>query len=382
MTARTKRRGNGEGSIYQRSDGRWCGCINIGYNGAGKRQRKVVYGATKKEVQDGLTKLQGKKLGGVLVKVERQTVAEFLTWWLESVAKGRIRATTYANYETMIRVHVNPRLGGLALAKLLPDHLINLQTSMADAGASPRVRQLTYAILHRALGDAMRLGKVARNVCDVVDRPRVEKSTVRALDPGQVDDFLVAAETDRLYALYVLAIASGLRLGELCGLQWSDVDLDAGTVTVRHTLMEVKGRSELSQPKSESGRRRVDLAAAAVAALVEHRKQLMREGLAGCPFVFCDTDGNTLRRSNITRRSFKPTLKRAGLPDMRFHDLRHTSASLLLTKGVHPKVVQERLGHSQISLTLDTYSHVMPSLQRDAANSLDGFLVRKKATTA
>lgn len=376
-----KRRGRGEGSIFQRPDGRWCACINLGYDSTGKRLRRFVYGATKKEVQDELTSLQSKKLTGTLVKVQRQTVGDYLSWWLDNVAKPRIRATTHNNYETMIRVHLKQRIGGVTLAKLLPDHVINMQSAMETDGASARVRQLVYAVLHRALNDAMKLGKVTRNVCDMVDRPRVEKSTIKALDPGQVDDFLTAAERDRLYALYVLAIASGLRLGELCALQWSDVDLDAGTLTVRHTLMEVKGKRELSQPKSDSGRRRVDLAAAAVAALWEHRAKMLSEGLAGSTIIFVDTDGNTLRRSNVSRRSFKPILKTAGLPPTtRFHDLRHTSATLLLTKGVHPKVVQERLGHSQISMTLDTYSHVMPSLQRDAANTLDSFLTRKTAS--
>jgi integrase len=185
---------------------------------------------------------------------------------------------------------------------------------------------------------------------------------------------LTEAAGDRFEALYWVAITTGLRLGELFGLQWQDVDLRAGTISVCRSQSDVKGKLALSEPKTRKGRRLVTVPAQTVNALVEHRKRMMIEGLAGADRLFCNVDGGPLRRSDFHRRSFKPLLRRAGLPNIRFHDLRHTSASLMLSQGVHPKVVQERLGHSQISVTLDVYSHVMPGMQRDAADRLGALL--------
>jgi integrase len=207
-----------------------------------------------------------------------------------------------------------------------------------------------------------------------VDKPRAPRRTMQALTPEQVSALIAAAETDRLGALYVLAVATGLRQGELLGLHWEDVDLDAATIAIRRQLSEDGGVLELVEPKSDKGRRRVELPEFAVSALHAHRDRMLAEGLGAAPLVFCDSQGNPLRKSNLLRRSFKPFLERAELPEIRFHDLRHTAATLLLAQGVHPKIVQERLGHAQISLTLDTYSHVLPSMQKEAANKLDDLL--------
>jgi integrase len=178
------------------------------------------------------------------------------------------------------------------------------------------------------------------------------------------------AEGHRLGALFVLAVATGMRQGELFGLRWEDVDLKAGIVSVQRTLEEIDGKLRLKEPKSEKSRRRIDLPAFAIEALVRHKARMMPEGFLAGP-VFPDTEGSWLRKSNFTRKVFKPLLKKAGLPDVRFHDLRHGHATLMLSLGEHPKVVQERLGHSQISLTLDTYSHVLPSVHRGAAAKID-----------
>jgi integrase len=229
--------------------------------------------------------------------------------------------------------------------------------------------------LRRSLKQALKWGLVIRNVCDAVDPPRVSKRDIHPLSPEQVGKLLAAAKGNRLEALYPTAVGTGLRLGELFGLQWSDVDLGSGTISVRHTLTELNGILTLSEPKSAKGKRMVELPQRVVKALHEHRKRALAEGFASVPWVFCNQHGGPLRRSHFHAQQFKPLLKRADLPDIRFHDLRHTSATLLLVQGVHPKVVQERLGHAQISLTLDTYSHVLPSMQRDAAGRLDSMLV-------
>lgn len=197
------------------------------------------------------------------------------------------------------------------------------------------------------------------------------KSTLTA---DQVETLLSTTKDNRLHALYAVAIGTGTRQGEIFGLHWSDIDLAAATIMVRRTLCEVKGRLFTSEPKTAKGRRRIDLPAIVVAALFEHRKQMLAEGLAAAKWGFCNIAGGPLRRSHFHRQHYKPLLKKAKLPYVRFHDLRHTSATLLLAAGVHPKVVQERLGHSQISVTLDTYSHILPSMQVEAAARLDQVL--------
>ncbi len=196
---------------------------------------------------------------------------------------------------------------------------------------------------------------------------------MQVLDAAQVGQLLQAAREDRLHAVYVLAVATGLRQGELLGLHWEDVDMKQGALTVRRQLSEEGGVLQFTEPKTAKGRRRVELPEFATAALHEHRKRMLAAGTPG-PLVFCDTEGNPIRKRNLLRRSFQPLLQRAELPKIRFHDLRHTAATLLLSQGVHPKIVQERLGHAQISLTLDTYSLVLPSMQKEAAAKLDSLL--------
>jgi integrase len=199
----------------------------------------------------------------------------------------------------------------------------------------------------------------------------VPKRQISPLTSEQVQEFLETARGDRLYAVYVVAIGTGMRLGEIFGLQWPDVDFKGRAINVQNTLIEINGKLSLAEPKTPKSRRRVDLPRFVVDVLTKHRAQSVREGFAKGPWVFCNSTGGPLRRTHFHVNHFKPLLASAELPAIRFHDLRHTSATLLLTAGVHPKVVQERLGHSQIGITLDTYSHIVPTMQLEAAGKLD-----------
>ncbi len=371
----TARRGYGEGCIYQRADGRWSATISLGYGSNGKRIRQTVYGDTKKGVQDELSKLQNQKLHGTLVKPSRLTVSAFMDQWLNDVARVTVKATTYANYKAIAENHIGKCIGGVLLQRLEPQHVQSMYSAMEKDGASAETRRLTHVVLRRGIKQALKWGLVVRNVCDAVDPPRITKRDIHALTAEQVGELLAAAVGDRLEAIYVTAVGTGLRLGELFGLQWCDVDLAGSALSVRHTLTELNGQLSLTEPKSAKGRRRVELPARVVDALHAHRKRALAWGHGSVPWVFCNQHGGPLRRSHFHAHHFKPVLKAAGLPAIRFHDLRHTSATLLLSQGVHPKVVQERLGHAQISLTMDTYSHVLPSMQRDAAGRLDSMLV-------
>jgi integrase len=235
---------------------------------------------------------------------------------------------------------------------------------------------MTYTVLRTALRDGMRMRLLAANPLDAVSRPRAPRPEIRALAPSEARTLLAAAEGDSLEALYATAIGTGLRLGELLGLRWGDVDLPSATLHVRRALVEGRrGEPTFAEPKTSRSRRRIDLPCFAVAALERHRAKL-RVAVLPTALVFATWDGRPLRRPNLHRRSWKPLLKRAGLPPIPFHALRHTAATMALAAGVNPKVVQERLGHSSIALTLDTYSHAIPTLGKDAADRLDALLRR------
>ncbi len=227
-------------------------------------------------------------------------------------------------------------------------------------------------MLHRALKQAVKWGLVPRNVCEAVVAPRDQREgIIRPLSPEQARTLLSEAARDHLEALYVLALTTGLRQGELLGLSWSDVDLEAGRVRVRRTLGVRNGKPTFGQPKTAHSRRTVALTPKAVAVLKRHRGRQRDAHLYDVTdLVFCTSRGTPIAPTNLIRQSFKPLLKRSGLPNIRFHDLRHTCATLLLGRGTHPKVVQDLLGHAQITLTLDTYSHVLPDMQAGAVDAM------------
>jgi integrase len=366
----TKRRGKKEGGLYRRADGTWCGSFTVGYDEEGRRKRRVVYGKTKTAVQNQLVELQSLSASGGLIDPKRLKVSEYLKHWLEDFARPSVRSSTYASYEIAVRKHIIPYIGYLQLENLQPSHIQQFYRRLEDAKATPRVREYAHVILRRALQQAVRLNLVIRNSCDAVSRPRVPRKSMQCFDSEQAKEFLNAAQGDRFYALYVLALLTGLRQGELFGLQWRDFNLSNSTVFVQRTVYELNGKQEIGEPKTEKSRRRIELPDTCVLSLKAHRQKMLAEGHHNL-WVFCDEKGNPLRRSNFRKRSFLKIFEGIDVPKIRFHDLRHTAATLLLTEGVHPKIVQERLGHSQISMTLDTYSHVLPSMQREASAKLD-----------
>ena len=367
-------RGKGEGLIRKRANGSWEARIDIGRDSNGARVRKSVYGKTKKEVTEALTKLSSQKLDGMLIHDDQTTVEQFIDRWLEDSAALKVRASTLASYKQICRLHITPKIGRLKLSKLAPSHVQHLLAEMTRDGKSPRLVQMAYTMIRLALSVGLKWGVIVRNVAEAVERPSVERHEITPMTDEHAAKFLKAAKSDRLYALYVLALATGMRQGELFGLQRDDVDLNAGTITVRRTLVELNGKITTNPPKTEKGRRLIELPQMAITALWDHKARMLAEGLAGSDWIFCDTDGSPLRRQNVLRRSFVPILSAAGLKGVRFHDLRHTSATMLLGAGVHPKIVQERLGHSQIGVTMDTYSHCLPSMQKEAAGKLDNVL--------
>lgn len=369
------RRGPFEGSIYQRGDGLWVGVVHLGYD-VGKRRRKYLYGKTRREVQERLTKTLSDRQKGLPVTSERLTVGQYLERWLQDVARPGLRPLTFRGYERIVRVHLLPTLGHIRLAKLTPQDVQALLNARQAAGKAPRTVQSIRAVLRRALGQAVQWGLVHRNVAALVNSPHISRPDIRPLTLAQVRTLLDAARGDRLEALYTVALAIGLRQGEALGLQWDDVDVKQGTLTVRHTLQRIDGKLTPVEPKTARSRRTIPLPAIAVTALRAHHARQLEERLrvgnswTDSGYVFTTAVGTPLDAATVTR-AFQRLLRRAGLPHQRFHDLRHACASLLLEQGVHPRVVQETLGHSQIGITMDTYSHVVQSLQREAADRMD-----------
>lgn len=366
----TKRRGNGEGSIFQRADGRWCARVAVGVDGAGKRIRRDVYAWSKTEVQEKLAELMQQKRQGSLTGIQKQTVAEYITGWLEQTVRPNYRFGTYAHYEYQMRKLVLPFIGGLKLAKLKPDNLKALYNSIRGLGKSASRVQIIHTMLRKALKLAVLEGKLSRNPCDLIERPKAQQREMTAFSGDHARAFILACEGHRLNALFVLAISTGLREGELFGLRWDDVDFETGRIQVRRTVNLVRNQFIVSEPKTAKGKRSVVLPGFALESLQAHLRQTMIEGLAGAGLVFPSLRGGYLRR-DVLCKAFGRILANANLPKIRFHDLRHTHATQMMEAGVSPKVMQERLGHAKIATTLGIYSHVLPSMQQDVADKTE-----------
>jgi integrase len=302
-----------------------------------------------------------------------------MTSWTE-LAKHTIKPRTWRRYGELVRLHIVPTLGTIPLAKLTAQQVQLLYARKLEEGLAPATVRQLHATLHRALRTALRLGMVHRNVADMVDAPRVPHKEMKTLSEEQMATLLAAAVGDRLEALYVLAIGTGMRLGELLALAWRDVDLESGWLQVRTTLQRTPSGFVLAEPKTAQSRRRIALPIAVATALRAHRARQLEERMQLGPawidrgLVFPDEAGEPLDGISVLRYSFYALLKRAGLPRIRFHDLQHTAATLLLAHGINPKIVSEMLGHSSISITLNLYSHVLPHMQQQAAEVMDRVL--------
>ncbi len=370
------KRGNGEGTIFQRTDGRWCARITTGFEG-GRQHRHTFYGKTRREVVLKLKEATARRDAGEPVAASRVLVGAFLERWLdEALPAGDLKPTTVENYATLTRHHLIPALGHRRLDALTAADVQRMINTKRAEGLSDRTVQLLHAILRRALGQAVRWQEARRNVAALVDRPRVQRKEARCLSPAEAQRLLDAARGERLFALYAVALACGLRRGEALALRWSDVDLEAGTLRVARTLSRVRSGNIFTEPKSPRSRRTVPLPTSCVAELRAHRVRQAEERLQLCgawqdhDLVFPSSWGTPMDPRNALR-AFTAVAKRAGLHGIGLHTLRHTCASLLLAQGVHPRVVMETLGHSGIAITMDVYSHVMPQQQREAADLMN-----------
>ncbi|WP_331725699.1 site-specific integrase (plasmid) [Streptomyces xanthophaeus] len=404
MTAsRKKTRANGEGTIYQRKDGRW---EAAGYVLAadGSRKRVRVYGTTRKGAADKLAEKITDSNRGLPVATADSTVGDYLTYWLNGVVVHRLRENTHTRYATCVRLHLIPGLGSKKIARLtakdVRTFLDRLRTTCqccawgldtkrkqccsigecCQKRLSPLTVTYVHSVLKSALEHAVREDElprnVARNVKAISSRPR----RFQPLTAAEARQLLQVAHADRLRALYELALRTGLRKGELLGLHWEDLDLDGGTASIRRSLQRTRSAGLTSLPtKTRASERRIALPTECIQSLHNHREQEKEEreateaGWKDAGLVFTTTVGSPLDPANVTRH-FRGLLDRAGIRRIRFHDLRHSTATLLLEQGVELVVIKELLGHAHIGVTAGVYAHVRLRLQRQAIDTLGNAL--------
>lgn len=380
------------GHLEKRSKSSWTVVIELGRDADGRRRRiKRAVKGPKPLAKQVLRQMLQELDSGTYVEDRGMTLEEFLHRWLEDYCRPKLAPKTFLSYSYLLEKHVLPHLGHAQIAKIRPVDLQGLYSSLLQSGRldgkgglSARTVQYVHAVLHKAFDCAVRWNLLARNPAAAAEPPRYRRPPVKTLDEEAVAKVLEYCD-DLTGRIVRFAVLTGMRLGEILALRWDDVDWSGGRVELSRSLQKLPRREyELKETKTEKGRRNVALGRAALATLKEAKRwdaacRLQRgTEFSDMGLVFHRGDGRPLHSSVVYHR-LNRAAERAGVGRIRVQDLRHTHASLLLKRGVHPKVVQERLGHSSISLTLDTYSHVAPGLQEAAARSLDGLFPVNKA---
>jgi integrase len=349
----------------------------MGLKREGQRDRRHVSGTTRATVVSRVRNLEKQRDSGLAqTTVKPPSVEEWLNHWLDTIAARRVRPRTLEGYRSKVRTHIIPALGHHRLDRLQPEQVEAFYVECETNGLATASVLQCHRILSRALKVATQRGKIARNVCTLVDAPSVSRSEVEPLTEKEARQLLATARSFRNGARWSIALALGLRQGEALGLQWKDLDLETGTLTVRRALQRLKGQGLIFvEPKSQAGRRTVALPGPLRAGLRTHRAMQLAERMAAGPLwedhdlVFAQVNGRPID-PHRDWQSWKELLKSAGVRDARLHDARHTAATLMLQQGVPARVAMQVLGHSQISLTLGTYSHVVPELATEAARRM------------
>jgi integrase len=363
------RRGSGEGSIFQRKDGLWQASLELGKGPNGKRQRKTLYGNTKRQVLAKLGVEQEALRKGLSTSGPEMTVGAWLDKWLDSLEPTGLKASTVRNYRDVVNFYVRPQVGYIRLGRLTPEDVEKMVRALAEAGRSTNTQRIARTVLRRSLNQALRRGYVSRNVVSLTDPPAVKVNERPVLTAGQVRLLLATLHDDWLLALYTVTVHTGIRQGEALALRWCDVDLASATVTVAGTLdRSLKRRTE---PKTEKSKRTLALTPQAVEALKAQRDRQTFLGTQGSDgLVFTSSKGTPLFDTTV-RRHWKVTAAKLGLPEMHWHDLRHSAATIMLAQGVPIEVVSRVLGHASIRITADVYGHVSPETHRDAAKAME-----------
>jgi integrase len=368
-----------KGHIYKRAPGKFWIVLELGKDENNKRkQRFITFYGTKKAAEKELIRHLQIMESGTYAEPSTMTVGAYLDSWLSDHARHTTTPRTYERYRTIVRLHLKPALGHFTLAKLHPLAIQELWARQLEDGTSPTTVRKHHFVLHAAMTHAVQMRLLLVNPVGAVTPPKPRHREMKVLDEVGIARLLAAVDETPIRIPVLLALACGMRRGEILGLRWSDVDLDEGRLAVRQTIQEAEGKRIMKGPKTPRSRRVIALPSVVVEALRQHRAEqaqarlLLGSRYANPELVCTQSDGSAWWASNFDR-TFRNAKKRADI-DVRFHDLRHTHATQLLIAGVHPKVVSERLGHASIGITLDTYSHVLPSMQEEAAERVDGAL--------
>lgn len=367
-----KRRGKKEGTIFKRKNGTWRAQVRIG------GERLSYTGQTQTECREWVRETQRRLKAGLTFEGSKLTYGEYLTTWL-STMRATLRPRTWRQYSQIVRDYIAPNLSQIKLVELRPDLIQNLFDRMIKSGKGRRTVQLVHAVIRRSLNQAVKLGLLGQNPASVTTPPKPKKREMKILDQSQVHQLILAAGARgfRHLALYHVALATGMRQSELLGLKWDDVDLTAKTLRVERQVKSVPGGGfEFTPPKTNAGRRTIRIGEETADVLKHHYEtQLAESAQVGIRWqdhglMFPSTVGTPQKPSNLMR-SFRLLLKDSGLPRIRFHDLRHTAASLMLNNGIDVLIVARRLGHAKPSITLDIYGHVISESQQKAADLVD-----------
>lgn len=376
-----RRRANTAGQIIPRGEGTWLVRIFMGRDGKGKRRylNKTVKGK-KKDAQDYLSKALAAISTGTFVEPSPLTVGEYLDKWLEAAARPRVSRRTADGYAGLLDRYIRGPLGGKRLDGLRALDIQKVYGDMQARGLSARVVRHAHSALHNALKQSVKWGMVPRNPSDLVELPKVPHKERRVLSPEEATAFLKAAAVMPQGLIFEFALLTGMRPEEYLAIQWADIEFERGAAQVRRALVRHKKEWSFEEPKTARSRRMVYLPTTLLQKLTAHKRAQaearLKQGPEWQPFdlVFCCEEGTPHAIPNLTYRYFRPILEAAKLPRIRLYDLRHSCATLLLMAEENPKVVSERLGHSTIVLTLDTYSHVLPTMQRQASAKLEKLL--------
>jgi integrase len=368
------------GQIISRGERVWLVRVYLGAGADGKRRyhNKTIHG-NKKDAQQYLNKVLLERDTTGFSEPSRELLVAYLERWLETVARQRVTAKTRQGYEYLITGYLNPGLGDVKLSTLKPMDITEFYNTLLARGLSANTVRHVHAVLRSALNQAVKWGLIYRNPADLVDLPKLQKKEIQVLTPAQAARFMEMTVYSKWKALFSLLLASGMRPGEALGLKWGDVDFERGRVHVQRALSRTKAGWQLAEPKTARSKRTVPLPAGVMKDLRGHKKDQAAARLKSADYknydlVFANEAGDPADLHNLVRRHFKPLLRDAGLPDITIYALRHTCATLLLTAGENPKVVSERLGHASVTMTLDTYSHVLPDMQQAATDKLEGIL--------
>lgn len=373
------------GQLIARGPNRWKLVVFLGRDTNGKRRFFTkTFHCNKKTAQSHLRQLLHEKdLGQLASDADSGTVDEYLDKWLETAAGPRLRARTLYEYTQLLKRYARPRIGPRKLTSLTPLDVQSLYTRMLEKGLSARTIRYLHSVLSSALKQAVKWRLLSQNPAAFVDLPKQQPNEMICLDDSQSQAFLQEAKGKSCEPMLALALLTGMRPGEYLGLKWTDLDLQNGTVTVQRSLSRHKTDWHFEQPKTRKSRRSIPIPAEVVTLLSEHKRKQAQHKIEHADtyqdhgLVFATRSGLPYSTRNVIDDFFKPILEAAELPNkIRLYDLRHTCATLLLLQGVHPKVVSERLGHASVTLTLDTYSHVLPTMQREATEKLRSLLFK------